>query len=142
MSVRTTPEKKAALDALRQRVRDAQAAYREAEKKVAPARKALKISLREADAARSELRKAENALDAIRAFEHGRRVGAKIYKHSEDLARTVLDRWAHLAEQPADAIRLGIEVHSDGTMGPFQVNYGALAELRRLLKTKKKRGGK
>ncbi len=128
--------------AARQRVREAKAAWREAQKQAVSGHKALKRSLRERDVAAAKVRKAERALGEAMGHARGRRIGGKIYRHSADLARLVLERWAHLDGQPAEAIRLGLDVHSDGVLGRTHSNYAALAELRRLLDPPKKRGGK
>ncbi len=124
----------------RQRVREAKAAWREAQKQAVSGHKALKRSLRERDVAADKVRMAERALDDLREEERGRRIGARIAKNAPLLASAlVIGRPLTLDE--ANAARdFGLAVNQ---FCRSRLNESARAEIRRRrLAPPKKRGGK
>ena len=132
----------------RQRVREAKAAWREAQKQEADARKSLRRSKRETDVAATKVRMAERALDDLREWEYGRRIGARIAKNAPLLAGA-LGRGRPLTLEEVNAARdFGLTVLSDmtGVDQPCigsRLNESARAEIRRRrLAPPKKRGGK
>lgn len=126
--------------AARQRVREAKAAWREAQRQAVSIHKALKRSLRERDVAVAKVRKAERALEDVREEERGRRIGARIAMKDGVLAMALADARPLLPEQVDRAGAFGL----DGIVGLSRSKrtIAALAELRRLLAQPKKRGGK